>query len=301
MNKQKYKFEKPVKRFDMHVHLSKDGNKEGRITVSQRLVLDEILGIEKGVILPYPEGGNLENTGDVFHSEEACQAALEHPDHFYWFGNVHPDGSEKTREKIIEYKDKGAKGVGEFGSLIPFDDERVDHMLSVCEELDLPFLFHISPGGTNAYGVIDYPGLPLLEKALQRHPNVIFIGHSQPFWYELGTYDENLPVGALNGFPFGKVEEEGRVPYLMRTYPNLYADLSANSGSNAILRDEAYGLAFLNEFQDRIVFGSDLVDTNVIFPIGQMLDYYLLGHKISEEVYRKICWDNAMKLLKIAE
>ncbi len=39
---------------------------------------------------------------------------------------------------------------------------------------------------------------------------------------------------------------------LLRKYPNLYADLSALSGANAILRDPEYGVKFLDEFQDRL-------------------------------------------------
>lgn len=120
-----------------------------------------------------------------------------------------------------------------------------------------------------------------------------------PFWYELGEYDPHLPEAALNGFPFEKVTREGRAVELLRKYPNLYADLSATSGSNAILRDPEYGIGFLNEFQDRLLFGTDLLDTKPIFPLGQMLDYYLLSGQISEAVYQKICRDNAVKLLKI--
>ena len=44
----------------------------------------------------------------------------------------------------------------------------------------------------------------------------------------------------------------------MRTYPNLVADISAGSGHNALSRDEARGIAFLHEFQDRVLFGTDV-------------------------------------------
>lgn len=298
MSQRKY-FEKPVKRFDIHVHLGELNNGKGCFTAEERLAFDELFGIDYSVILPYPVGNPKDDPMGVLDTEGALKVVETYPEHFGFFVNVLPTGTEETFNQLKEYKEKGALGVGEFGTLYPFDDERVDHLLDCCAKLELPFLMHISPGGTSQYGVIDYPGLPLLEKALQKHPDVLFIGHSQPFWYEMAPYEDALPIGALNGFPFNKITEEGRLQYLFRTYPNLYGDLSANSGSNAILRDPDYGIHFLNEFQDRLMFGSDLLNTEVIFPIGQMLDYYLLSQKINREVYTKICQSNAKRVLKI--
>lgn len=264
------------------------------------MALDRVLGIARCVILPAPiNQGSTAALPDVMNSEEAREICRRYPEHFSWFCNVEPDGTDKTLAALTQAKACGALGVGEFGTLLPFDDSRVDHLLDCCGKLELPFLFHISPYGTNRYGVIDEKGLPGLEGALKRHPDTIFIGHSQPFWYEIGPVDPQLPGPALNGFPFGPVTKEGRMVELMRRYNNLWADLSANSGSNGILRDPAFGLRFLKEFSDRVVFGTDLLNTDLIFPIGQMLDYYLLSGQLSEEDYQKICWDNAARLLKL--
>ena len=62
----------------------------------------------------------------------------------------------------------------------------------------------------------------------------------------------------------GPVKEGGRLVCLMRNYKNLYADLSANSGGCAIMRDEKFGLQFLEEFQDRLMFGTDMVNTDML-------------------------------------
>ena len=70
----------------------------------------------------------------------------------------------------------------------------------------------------------------------------------------------------------GPVREGGRLVCLMRNYKNLYADLSANSGGCAIMRDEKFGLQFLEEFQDRLMFGTDMVNTDMVFPLGEWLD-----------------------------
>lgn len=299
MNNQKKYFEKPVKRLDIHVHLGEDGNAKKCFTAKERIIFDEIMGIDHCVILPYPLGNEDDKAEGVLDTAGAIEVVEKYPEHFSFFCNIDPN-EEDVESKLKEYKYKGALGLGEFGTKIPFDDERMDVIFDACAKLELPFLFHVSPNYVSAYGIVDYKGLPLLEKALQKHPNTIFIGHSQPFWYEMGIYDTNIPDGALNGFPFTKITEEGRAVELMRKYPNLYADLSANSGSNAILRDQDYGVKFLNEFQDRLLFGTDLLNTeDVIFPLGQMLDYYLLSQKISGECYSKICRYNSLKILNI--
>ncbi len=298
MDQPKYRpFSKPVQRLDVHCHL---GDGTGCFTPEARIALDEVLGIGRCVILPAPiNHGSTGALPGVLNTAQARAVCRRYPDHFSWFCNVEPDGTERTLDALAQYKAEGAVGVGEFGTLLRFDDPKVDHLLACCGKLGLPFLFHISPYGTNAYGVIDEKGLPGLEGALQRHPDTIFIGHSQPFWYELGPVDPQLPGPALNGFPFGPVEREGRAVALLRRYPNLYADLSANSGSNAILRDPAFGLRFLEEFSDRLLFGTDLLNTELLFPIGQMLDYYLFSKQLSEASYRKICRENAVTLLKL--
>ena len=294
----KYKpFQKPVPKLDVHCHL---GTGAGCFSPEERIALDETLGIAHSVILPAPiNQGSTGALPDVLDTAQAREVSRRWPEHFSWFCNVEPDGTDRTYDTLAQYQAEGAVGVGEFGTLLPFDDPRMDHLLDCCGRLSLPFLFHISPYGTNAYGVIDERGLPGLEGALQRHPDTVFIGHSQPFWYEIGPVDPRIPGPALNGFPFGPVTQEGRAVELLRRYGNLYADLSANSGSNAILRDPGFGLRFLEEFSDRLLFGTDLLNTDVLFPIGQMLDYFLFSRQLSEESYRKICWETGADLFKL--
>ena len=121
------------------------------------------------------------------------------------------------------------------------------------------------------------------------------LGHSQTFWAEIGELDM---VYDRAGYPKGKVKE-GTVPKLMRRFPNLYGDLSAGSGANALMRDEEYAVKFLTEFQDRLCFGMDVclepTDANA------KLAYFLIKlrdeKKISEEIFRKVARENISKLL----
>ena len=107
----------------------------------------------------------------------------------------------------------------------------------------MPILFHMSPQEGYEYGIVDEPGLPMLEEALEKYPGLKFIGHSQPFWHEI-SQDAKPDLKSRMEWGRGPVREGGRLVCLMRNYKNLYADLSANSGGCAIMRDEKFGLQF---------------------------------------------------------
>jgi predicted TIM-barrel fold metal-dependent hydrolase len=81
----------------------------------------------------------------------------------------------------------------------------------------------------------------------------------------------------------------GRVPQMLRQYPNLCADLSAGSGLNALARDPAFGCSFLIEFQDKLLFGRDYFDT-------RLMDF-LKEQQLPREVFDKIACQNAQRLL----
>jgi len=88
------------------------------------------------------------------------------------------------------------------------------------------------------------------------------------------------------------------VPYLFEHYPNLYGDLSANSGGQAIMRDEKHGLEFLHRYADRLFFATDMVNVTMEFPLGKWLDKQFAAGNLSAEDYEKICFKNAEKLIK---
>ena len=96
--------------------------------------------------------------------------------------------------------------------------------------------------------------------------------------------------GTREVYPAGKVLPGGRVPEILRQYPNLYADLSAGSALNALARDRAFSAAFLVEFQDKLLFGRDYFDT-------RLMDF-LLELDLPAAVFEKIAWRNAQGLLE---
>ena len=124
-------------------------------------------------------------------------------------------------------------------------------------------------------------------------------GHSQLFWAEMSA---DVTEENRTGYPTGKVTE-GRIAKLLRQYPNLYCDFSANSGMNALMRDPEYAASFMEEFSDRIMYGCDLCISYQRHPyvFEEFLDKMLADGMLSEQTYYKFVRGNAVRLLKLEE
>jgi len=252
-------------------------------------------GIDKAVVLSAvsPECRHFMDT-----PEDVMGVHRKFPDRVIAFCSVDPRMVANRPEAdfgplLEQYKEAGFKGIGEYIPNIPFDDSLNMNLFKHVEASGLPLTFHIGPTLGGCYGCYDELGLPRLENALKAFPQLKFFGHSQPFWAEIGT---GLTEETRRGYPTGPVQP-GRLVELFRKYPNLYGDLSAGSGFNAISRDPEFGYAFMEEFQDRLFFGTDIAHLGQELPI---VDYFrkLKEEKlISDEAHEKICWRNAVRVL----
>lgn len=257
------------------------------------------IGVEKAVLLPR---GNPECAYSIQSNEEVLYLAEKYP--FIPFCNMDPRGMSNSVKAPFEwlfkyYKDKGCKGIGEVCANMPVLDPLVQAMFKGAEAADMPVTIHMSPYVGHSYGLVDEAGLPQLERLLQLYPKLKIFGHSQTFWAEMGS---NPTVQERMGYPKGKIEEEGRIAWLMRKYENLYGDLSAGSGFNALNRDPEYAVKFLNEFQDRLFFGTDVAHPKghmdcVLLPLANFLQDLRRSGKISETVFNKIARENAIRVL----
>jgi len=267
------------------------------------ITIDELLermkkeSIDISVVLPLQSP---ESSIETVSTRDVLEMYKRYPDKIVPFCNPDPRlylGNKKALEFILEeYKKMGCKGVGEVTANIYFDDPRALNLFEICENLGLPVLFHIGPKPNCCYGLVDELGLPRLEKVLKMFPDLIFIGHSQPFWAEISG---DLRPEERNSYPKGKVVPGGRVVELLENYPNLYADLSAGSGYNAISRDEEFGIWFLEKFQDKLLFGTDIDFPGQNLPQIPYLRRLHEEGKISDKAYEKIMYKNAKKLLKL--
>lgn len=283
-----------MKKIDVHMHLSLKQtttvlNGEKLASVEDILPIMDKYGIEKGILMSSGEKNVLMN------NEEIRTICKKYPERFAYLAMFDLEDFGNLEERILKEMELGAKGVGEFTTNIAFDDPKMLVLLAILEKYKLPLLFHMTPELGNFYGVYDELGMPKLEYILRKFPELKVVAHSQPFWYEM-TKHESITVEDRNIYPIGRIEKEGRVQELFRTYPNLYGDLSANSGGNAIMRDVEYGYQFLEEFKDKLMFGTDLYCVDQYFPLGDFLDEALARNKINRETYDKITRENAKSI-----
>ncbi len=287
---------------DIHAHayLFDSPPQDGLITfckAEEVLRRYDELGIEKGVLLPLigPE------TYLPQSNQEILEICRRWPDRFVPFCNIDPRGIDNAVNTdfsvwIDWFKARGCRGVGEFMPNMYFRDPRVLNLLRQFEKAGLPVIFDDTVYVERRYGLVDEPGLPQLEMILRTMPKLILLGHGPAFWSEMGVLET---VADRGGYPRYPIKAEGAVPKLFRRYPNLWGDLSAGSGYNALTRDRAYGIKFLNEFQDRLCFGTDICYAEQELPLAGFLLELKAEGALSEETFEKIARGNARRLLKI--
>ena len=283
-----------MKKIDLHLHLTPfQIPKLGKMHLSsgKNMLphLDE-LGIEKGVLMSSGEGGMPFGTNKG--NRKICE---KFPDRYAWMCNLDPKSKEPVYDRLARFKSQGAVGVGEVMTNRRLDDPFLLELFGAAEKLGMPVTIHMSPEVGYSYGVVDDPGLPLLEMVLQKFPDLKLLGHSQTFWIEMSA-DAPKDKEGRNSWGDGPIIPGGRVPELFAKYPNLYGDLSANSGSRAIMRDPEFGLWFLETYADRLFFATDMVNKDMVFPLGAWLDEMVASGKLSRGAYEKIVRENARRI-----
>lgn len=285
---------------DIHVHAYRaecppaDGQTQFA-TPEQVLRRYDELGIEKGVLLPLigPEVYLPQS------NEEILDMCARSGGRLIPFCNLDPRGMTNSPDAPLgkwlrHYRDRGCKGIGEVMPNLPYLDPRCQNLFRHVEEVGFPLIFDIADRIGGAYGFYDDPGLPQLEKTLKRFPRLKILGHGPAFWAEIGPLETPADRAGYPAYPF---DREGVVPILFRRYPNLYGDLSAGSGYNALARHPEYAARFLTEFQDRLFFGTDLCRADQDLPLAAFLKRLLAEGKISQSVFAKVARENAIKLL----
>jgi len=283
-----------MKKIDLHLHLTPfQIPKLGKLNLASgknMLVHLDELGIEKGVLMSSGEGGLPFGTNKA--NKKICD---QFPHRYAWMCNLSAKSKEPVYDRLARFKAQGAIGIGELTYNHKLSDPFLQEIFAAAEKLDMPITIHMSPEEGYSYGVVDDPGLPLLEQVLRDYPNLKILGHSQTFWIEMSA-DAPKDKEGRNSWGDGPIIPGGRVPELFAKYPNLYGDLSANSGSRAIMRDPEFGLSFLETYADRLFFATDMVNTDMVFPLGAWLDEQVAAGNLSKETYEKVCRTNAQRI-----
>ena len=210
---------------DIHLHPRRDGAGE----------IDHLegSGVRRAVLLP-GAGSN----------DRAMAVTAKYPDRFVRFTNADVRTAESAR-LIRAGLNGGAIGIGELKYPVQVDGPDMRRVYDIAGELHVPVLIHFEEGGFNS-------GIGRLPDLLKTYPKTIFIGHAQSWW-------ANISADAANesGYPEGRVRPRGLTDKLLADYPNIYGDLSANSGRNALARDPDFAAGFLSRHSRKLMFGSD--------------------------------------------
>lgn len=289
---------------DIHLHtvrwksLPRDESGDNYASPEELIAKMDETGVDKGILLP---GASPECATQRSTVEDILEICSKYPERFIPFCNIDPRAESNSpnsnlSRQLLFYKERGCKGVGEITANLYFDDPLVMNLFKHCQACSMPVLFHIGPQLGGCYGLVDELHLPRLEKCLKEFPDLIFIGHSQPFWSEISG---DVTTENRNTYPKGKVAPGGALPRLLKKYENLYADISAQSGYNALTRDVEFGYKFMEKFQDKLLFGTDICSPKNDFRHAQFLrDAFKKGH-ISKETFEKISWQNANRVLNL--
>ena len=296
--------------FDIHAHMYKYpypasyDKAKGEYTMlfptgEELIELHDALGIERAVILPLV-------SSEVYVPQsvgEVIEFANRSNGRFIPFCSLDPRVLENRLDTelgfLIEfYKKQGCMGMGEVLPNMEFFDPKMQNLYRCCEQAQWPLLFDCSGDRGEGYGLYDDIGLPQLRQALEKYPKLTFIGHGPAFWAELDMIGPNeARIPWLNT----PLKGEGAVVRYMREYKNLWVDLSASSGYFAMMRDKEYAKTFLNEFWDRIMFGTDICYAKPK-PDRILIDLLNEFHQtgvLSDEKFEAISHKNAERLLSL--
>jgi predicted TIM-barrel fold metal-dependent hydrolase len=132
---------------------------------------------------------------------------------------------------------------------------------------------------------------------LEKYPRARFIGHAQTWWANIDRNQTDQRVL----YPKGPVTPGGLTDRYLRDYENMYGDLSAGSGLNALTRDEAFTRDFLTRHQDKLLFGSDCNDRDGGGPACQGAKTIAAVRRLSptKSIERKLLYENARRLFHL--
>jgi predicted TIM-barrel fold metal-dependent hydrolase len=270
---------------DVHTHLGQTWNTTQPLSAEELLRWMDAHRIAQAVVLPLvsPESSSFPLTSDFVLAQ-----TKPFRDRLIPFCSIDPrtsftGGQQGLVDMLKHYQDAGAKGFGEHKPGVAIDDARNMKLYEACATVGLPLLFHLDNERN-----LDKPGLPGLEQECN------FIGHGPGWWASISGGIAQMELG---GYPKGKVAPGGAMDSLMEKYPNIFADLSAGSGANAISRDLEFGREFLIRRADRIMFGTDFLAPKQDVPQFDLFEKQL---ELPADVQAKIFCDNARKLLKIS-
>jgi predicted TIM-barrel fold metal-dependent hydrolase len=267
---------------DIHQHTNYHGRSNRDLIKHQRT-----LGVTKTVLLPAGLYYGLDAT--CGKNESVWKLAREHSREFVFFANEMPYLKE-ARDVITHWLKRGGIGIGEQKFRVLADSAHLEKIAAIARDFEVPVLLHFWDGDYNME-------LQRFHKILQKFPSVNFIGHAQTWW---GHIDKNHDPKIV--YPKGPVTPGGITDKLLTDYPNMFGDLSANSGLVALTRDAEHTRGFLDRHQQKLLFGSDCADVEGAGGKCTGAQILTAVRKLSPNpaATRRILYGNAKQLLRLA-
>lgn len=267
---------------DIHQHTNYHGRTDGEMIEHQRR-----MGVTRTVLLP--AGSRYGLAVGAGGNDTVMALAKQRPGEYSFFANELPDIAE-TRPVLEKYLKAGAIGIGEQKFPVDCDSKYIELIAAIAREHDVPVLLHFQYDRYNF-------GFERFLKILERYPKVNFIGHANTWW---ACIDKNWDHKSQ--YPKGPVTPGGITDRLLSDYPNMYGDLSAGSGLNALLRDEDHAREFLRRHQDKLLYGSDCADTQGSGPECSGAQQIAEVRRLAPDrnAARKMLYANAARLLRIS-
>jgi predicted TIM-barrel fold metal-dependent hydrolase len=221
-------------------------------------------------------------------NDAAVEFAKAHPGEFLFGANEVTDLPE-AKSEIEKYLKLGAKIIAEQKFGVQCDSPESERLYALAADYGVPILLHFQEGTYNS-------GFQRLPAMLKKFPKTTIIMHAQTTWANI---DANYDWKSL--YPTGPVAKGGLTSKYLADYPNCFADMSAGSGLNSLLRDEVHTRWFLAQHQDKILYGSDCADTLGRGPgcQGAGTIAAIRKYAASKAVERKILFENSKKLFRL--
>jgi predicted TIM-barrel fold metal-dependent hydrolase len=224
--------------------------------------------------------------------------------------SVSADPAQPGADDIIRKAlQAGAVSVGELKYHLALDSPEMRRIYAVCAEMQVPVMMHIQ-NFPHFPGELPYnTGYPQFDQVLRANPGTNFIGHGDLFWAHISA-----EVPTDRGYPSGPIQKGGLTDKFLADFPNLYADMSANSGNNALSRDADFSRDFIVRHRSKLIFGSDCAcadgkgtgisqgnnpEANRL--AGKCVARETLGllkGLTSPEVFRQVTWENGVRIFK---
>jgi predicted TIM-barrel fold metal-dependent hydrolase len=226
--------------------------------------------------------------------------------------SVSTDPTAADADKVLrDAITAGAVSIGEMKHHVALAGPEMRRVFDIAAEMKVPVMMHIQTF-PHFQGEMPYnTGYPEFDTVLKAHPRTTFIGHGDLFWAHISA---DVPTD--RGYPNGPIKKGGLTDKWLSDFPNFYGDMSANSGNNALSRDPEFTPGFLSRHKDKLVFGSDCscsdgngsgVSQNNNPEAARLAGkcvaretLAVLKKAASPDVFRKVTWENGVKLFKVS-